>query len=146
VLNQKMPFSVSTQTVGTTAGPKHGLRRLVVQVQPVAPDEVACMHRHDGDQILRVLEGEVFMEIAGEARICRAGEMGIAPAGAAHGFRGVGAPALLEVLGEQACGTVFLLEGGESVEVHRPEVPWDRPGEPTDIDAVYARALVPREP
>lgn len=41
----------------------------------------------------RVLEGEVFIEVDGQARVCRTGEMGVVPAGAVHGFRGLGAPA-----------------------------------------------------
>lgn len=139
-----MPFSTKTTHVGVIAGPEHGLRRLIVQVQPVAPEEVAFLHRHDGDQILVVLEGEVLMEVAGEARICRKEEMGVAPAGAAHGFRGLGASALLEVLGEQSCGTMFLQAGAEDVEVHRPGVPWDRPGPPTDMERINERALAPR--
>jgi quercetin dioxygenase-like cupin family protein len=141
-----MPFSARTTDVGVVAGPEHGLRRLIVRVQPVAPDDVGHLHRHDGDQILIVLEGEVLIEVDGEARVCRAGELGAAPAGAAHGFLGLGAPALLEVYGEQACGTEFLLRDGETVEVHRPGVPWDRPGLPTDMDAVTVRALAPRRP
>jgi quercetin dioxygenase-like cupin family protein len=140
-----MPFSSRTSEVGVSAGPEHGLRRLLLLVQPVAPDEVAFLHRHDGDQILVVLEGEVLIDVAGEVRICRRGEMGVAPAGAEHGFRGLGAPALLEVFGEQGCGTVFLQDGSEDVEVHRPGVPWDRPGRPTDMKSVNERARGPSE-
>jgi quercetin dioxygenase-like cupin family protein len=141
-----MPFSTRTTDVGVTAGPEHGLRRLIVRVQPVAPDDVGHLHRHDGDQILIVLQGEVLVEVDGEARVCRAGEMGVAPAGAAHGFLGLGSPASLEVFGEQGCGTEFLLGDGEAVEVHRPGVPWDRPGPPTDMAAIGERALAPQSP
>jgi mannose-6-phosphate isomerase-like protein (cupin superfamily) len=140
-----MPFSTRTSEVGVFAGPDHGLRRLVVQVQPVAADEVAYLHRHDNaDQILCVLQGEVLIEVDGESMVCRPGEMGIAPAGSAHGFRGLGAPALLEVIGEQGRGTVFLLVDDEEIEVHRPGVPWDRPGRPTDMAALEPRMLAPR--
>jgi quercetin dioxygenase-like cupin family protein len=141
-----MPFSSRTTDVGVVAGREHGLRRLIVQVQPVAPDEVAFLHRHDGDQILIVLEGEVLIEVDGEQEVCRAGEMGVAPAGAPHGFLGLGTPALLEVLGEQECGTEFLLRENETVEVHRPGVPWDRPGPPTEMEPIIARALAPQAP
>ena len=115
-----MSFSTRTNDVGVVAGPEHGLRRLIVRVQPVARDDVGHLHRHDGDQILIVLEGEVLIEVEGKRRICGAGEMGVAPAGAAHGFLGQGVPALLEVYGEQECGTVYLLSGGGAVEPRQP--------------------------
>jgi quercetin dioxygenase-like cupin family protein len=141
-----MPFSAKTNEVGVVAGREHGLRRLIVRVQPVAPYDVGHLHRHDGDQILAVLEGEVLIEVDGEGRVCRAGEMGVAPARAPHGFLGLGAPALLEVFGEQECGTEFLLSGGGGVEVHRPGVPWDRPGPPTDMAELTGQALAPKRP
>ncbi len=140
-----MPFSMRTSKVGVIAGAEHGLRRLIVRVQAVAADDVGHLHRHDNaDQILCVLEGDVLIEVDGEAKVCSAGEMGIAPAGTVHGFLGLGAPALLEVFGEQQCGTSFLLDGGEEIEVHRPGVPWDRPGPATDMSTVAQRLLAPR--
>jgi mannose-6-phosphate isomerase-like protein (cupin superfamily) len=139
-----MPFSTKTSDAGVFAGPEHGLRRLIVQVQPAAPDEVAYLHRHDAaDQILCVLHGEVLIEVDGESKVCGPGEMGIVPAGRPHGFRGIGVPALLEVTGERGRGTVFLLADDEEIEVHRPGVPWDRPGPPTDTVALGARMLAP---
>jgi quercetin dioxygenase-like cupin family protein len=141
-----MPFATRTSDVGAVAGREHGLRRLIVRVQPVAPDEIGHLHRHDhADQILCVVRGEVLIEVDGESSVCRAGEMGIAPAGSLHGFRGVGAPALLEVIGEQGRGTVFVLAGDDEIEVHRPGVPWDRPGPPTDMASLAPRLLAPRE-
>lgn len=113
-------------------------------MQAVAPDDVGHLHRHDAaDQILSVLEGEVLIEVDGDTRICRSGEMGIAPAGAVHGFLGLGSPARLEVFGEQNAGTVFLLADGEEIEVHRPGVPWDRPGPATDMSALAPRLVAP---
>jgi mannose-6-phosphate isomerase-like protein (cupin superfamily) len=141
-----MPFSIRTSAVGVLAGPEHGLRRLIVQVQPVAPHEVGHLHRHDADQILAVLQGELLIEVDGQSRVCRPGEMGIAPAGSAHGFRGIGVPALLEVTGEQARGTRFLLADGEEIEVHRPGVPWDRPGPRTDMATLASRMVRPQHP
>jgi quercetin dioxygenase-like cupin family protein len=142
-----MPFSTKTREIGDLAGPEHGLDRLILLVQPVAPHEVANLHRHDrAEQVLRVLEGEVFIEVDGEARICRPGEMGVVPAGATHGFHGLGAPGLLEVFGEQHAGTVFLLAGGDELEVHRPGVPWDRPGPATDMAALASRLVPPSWP
>ena len=142
-----MPFSTRTDEVAVVAGPEHGLRHLIVRVQAVAADDVGHLHRHDtADQILSVLQGEVLIEVEGDARICQAGEMGIAPAGAVHGFLGLGTPALLEVFGEQHSGTVFLLTGGEEVEVHRPGVPWDRLGPATDMSALAPHLIAPRRP
>ena len=142
-----MPFSTRASDVGVIAGSGQGLQRLIVQVQPVAPDEVGHLHRHDhADQILCVLQGEALIEVDGDARVCQPGEMGVVPAGASHGFLGLGAPALLEVFGEQRRGTVFLLADGDEVEVHRPGVPWDRPGSSTDMSALASRLLAPRRP
>lgn len=142
-----MPFSTRSSAVGVNAGSEHGLQRLIVRVQPVAPDDVGHLHRHDNaDQILCVLEGEVLIEVDGDARMCPPGEMGVVPAGTSHGFLGLGAPALLEVFGEQRRGTVFLLGDGDEVEVHRPGVPWDRPGPATDMSALAPRLLAPRRP
>jgi quercetin dioxygenase-like cupin family protein len=142
-----MPFSTRTGDVGVIAGPEHGERRLIVRVQAVAADDIGHLHRHDtADQILCVLDGEVLIEVNGEAKVCRPGELGIAPAGTVHGFLGLGAPALLEVFGEQQSGTVFLLADGEEVEVHRPGVPWDRPGPATNMSALGPRLLPPRRP
>ena len=126
-----MPFSTRTSDVGVIAGSGHGLQRLIVRVQPVAPDDVGHLHRHDNaDQILCVLRGEVLIEVDGDARVCVPGEMGVIPAGTPHGFLGLGAPAPLEVVGE--------------IEVHRPGVPWDRPGPATDMSALGPRLLAPR--
>jgi quercetin dioxygenase-like cupin family protein len=142
-----MPFSTRTSDVGVIAGSEHGLQRLIVRVQPVAPDDVGHLHRHDNaDQILCVLRGAVFIEVDGDARVCRPGEMGVVPAGTPHGFLGLGARALLEVFGELRRGTVFLLDNGEEVEVHRPGVPWDRPGPATDMSALTPRLLAPSRP
>jgi quercetin dioxygenase-like cupin family protein len=142
-----MPFSSRTSEVGVTAGPEHGLQRLIVQVQPVAPEEIGHIHRHDGaDQILCVLQGEVLIEVDGQSMVCRPGEMGVVPAGSPHGFVGLATPALLEVFGEQAAGTVFLLADNEEIEVHRPGVPWDRHGPPTDMAALASRLLAPALP
>ena len=139
-----MSFSTRTTEVGVIAGPEHGLQRLIVQVQPVAPDKVGHIHRHDSaDQILCVLQGEVLIEVDGQSMVCGPGEMGVAPAGSPHGFLGLGAPALLEVFGEQGGGTVFLLANDEEIEVHRPGVPWDRHGPPTDMAALAPRLLAP---
>ena len=141
----RMPFSTKTSHEGVVAGSEPGLPRLIVQVQPVAPDEVGHLHRHDdADQILSVLQGEVLVEVEGESRICRPGGMAIAPAGSMHGFRGIGVSALLEVIGEQARGTVFPLADCDEIEVHRPGVPWDRAGPPTDVAALASRLLSPR--
>jgi hypothetical protein len=55
-----MPFSTRASEVGVIAGSEHGLQRLIVQVQPVAPDDVGHLHRHDdADQILCVPQGQV---------------------------------------------------------------------------------------
>jgi quercetin dioxygenase-like cupin family protein len=143
-----MPFIKENRESGELVGTSEGLKRIIVLSQPVAPDEVVYMHRHDGgDQILRLVSGELLVQIGDETRTCVAGETAVVPAGQPHGFMGTGEPALLEVIGEQACGTAFAVRGDDGtvewVEVHRPDLPWDRPGEPTDIDALNERAVAP---
>jgi len=143
-----MPFIKESRAVGELVGAGTGLRRIIVLIQSVAPDEIVYMHRHaDGDQILRVLSGELRVEVSGETRTCAASDIAVVPAGESHGFAAMGEPALLEVIGEQGCGTSFAVhcdDGAlEWIEVHRPELPWDRAGEPTDIDALNERAIPP---
>jgi quercetin dioxygenase-like cupin family protein len=148
-----MSFSTRTSEVGVIAGPEHGLRGLIVRVQAVAADDIGHLHRHDNaDQILCALEGEVLVEIEGEvlveidgeAKVCRAGELGIVPAGTAHGFLGLGAPALLEVFGSSSLAPSSSSPAGREVELHRPGVPWDRPGPATDMSTLAPRLLAPR--
>jgi quercetin dioxygenase-like cupin family protein len=144
-----MPFIQESRESGELMGARDGLRHLMVLIQPVAPDEVAYLHRHDGgDQVLRVVSGALLVQIGDETRHCVAGEIAVVPAGETHGFRGTGAPALLEVIGQQGCGTTFAVRGEDGavewVEVHRPEWAWDRPGEPTDFEALCERAISPR--
>lgn len=143
-----MPFTKESRAVGEIVGSATELRRLIVLIQAVAPDETVYLHRHDGgDQILRLLSGELLVEVGGETRICVASDIAVVPAGVSHGFSARGAPALLEVIGEQGCGTAFAARRDDGtvewVEVHRPELPWDRPGEPTDIEALDRRAVAP---
>jgi len=143
-----MPFIKESRDAGELVGAGSGLRRLSVLIQSVAPDEIVYMHRHaGGDQILRVLSGELRVEISGDVRTCGAADIAVVPAGESHGFAAMGAPALLEVIGEQGCGTSFAVRGVDGavewVEVHRQDLPWDREGEPTDIDALNARAIAP---
>jgi mannose-6-phosphate isomerase-like protein (cupin superfamily) len=146
-----VPFVRETRDVGVVAGASTGLLRLVVQLQPVAADEVAYLHRHDaGDQILRVISGEVLMRVGTEVRRCAVGDTAVVPPGVAHGFAGTGAPALLEVIGEQRCGTAFAMRTDESdvewIEVYRPNVAWDRPGPPTDLAELAPRLIPPAGP
>jgi quercetin dioxygenase-like cupin family protein len=143
-----VPFVRETGEVGVVADASTGLRRLVVQLQPVAAEEVAYLHRHDaGDQILRVIRGEVLLRVGTEIRRCAVGDTAVVPPGVAHGFAGTGAPALLEVIGERCCGTAFAMKTSESnvewVEVHRPNVLWDRPGPPTDLARLAPRLIPP---
>lgn len=148
-----MSFTRENETTGELVGTATGAVRLVVLIQPVGADEEAGLHRHEADQILRVRRGEVLIQVGDEVRVCGPGELAVAPAGVAHGFAGTGAPALFEVLGERACGTWFDQAGGEPVEVHRGDLPWDRPAsrpEEATTEAGWAavteRWIVPEHP
>ncbi len=98
------------------------------------------MHVHQGDEVLRVISGEILIRCGDERRTCRNGDLVIIPSDVPHGFRVV-TETVLEVIAEYDIGTFYpvTIEGGdvELREVHRPDMPWGRPpseGQPWTSD------------
>lgn len=72
----------------------HGHQAVVVRGE-IDPGASAPRHTHPGDEISYVLEGEAELLIDGEpARVVKAGEAFVIPAGTVHGARNSGATPL----------------------------------------------------
>jgi quercetin dioxygenase-like cupin family protein len=62
-----------------------------------APGEGPALHRHPYEETFIMLEGTATFSVDGETFEAHAGEIVIAPAGAAHGFTNTGDSRLLQV-------------------------------------------------
>jgi quercetin dioxygenase-like cupin family protein len=111
------------------AGRDSGLRRLMFVVGRLPAGDHGPMHLHRGDELLRVLEGEVVVRVGEERRTCRAGDVVVVPPDVLHGFR-VLSDVTLEVVAEYDIGTIYAVrdDHGERrlVEVFRLDMPWSR--------------------
>ena len=112
------------------AGREDGLRRLMVVAGRLPTGDVGPIHVHHGDEVLRVVSGDIVVACGEERRSCHAGDLVIVPADTPHGFR-VTAETVLEVVAEYDIGTIYpvVSRGGQVsfVEVHRRDMPWGRP-------------------
>jgi quercetin dioxygenase-like cupin family protein len=87
---QAQQTGVRRQVLQRTAGPADGLEVLLVKVE-IAPGAAAGRHSHPGIETGYVVEGEVVMEIEGEApRTLVPGDSYLVPAGRIHDVRAVG--------------------------------------------------------
>jgi mannose-6-phosphate isomerase-like protein (cupin superfamily) len=127
-----MPFvneRAADRAEGVVAGPSDGLRKLIVVRQRVGPRERGWLHRHDADQVMRVLSGSLVIAIGDDERRCEHGAVAVIPPGTWHGFLGSDDDALLEVIGTQQMRTYFAVRAPDGSlaarEVHRRGVPWD---------------------
>ena len=68
-----------------------------VIVVDAAPGEGPRLHRHRYREVFVLLEGEATFTLDGEQRVVRAGEIVVAPAGAAHRFVNIGQGRLRQV-------------------------------------------------
>jgi len=109
------------------AGRQDGLRRLVVASGWIPVGVPSPMHLHRGDEVIRVVSGEVLMRVGDERRTCGPGEVVIVPPDTLHGFR-VLSDVVMEVIAEQDIGTYWpVLEADNStrlVQIHTP-APWN---------------------
>lgn len=91
--------------------------------------DVGPVHVHEGDEVLRVVSGEVMIRCGAERRVCRSGDLVVVAPGVPHGFR-VMTETVLEVVAEYDIGTPYPVRtedrGTELVEVHRSDMPWGR--------------------
>ncbi|WP_410050301.1 cupin domain-containing protein [Actinomadura sp. HBU206391] len=66
----------------------------------MAADDHGAVHLHAGDEVLRVLSGELLVRIGDERRRCREGDIAIMPPNTWHGFRAV-TDTVIEVIAEE---------------------------------------------
>jgi mannose-6-phosphate isomerase-like protein (cupin superfamily) len=113
----------------TVAGRDDGLRQIVLAAGQLGADEGGPVHLHHGEEILRILSGEVDVMVASERRLCSAGDVVIIPADTLHGFTTL-TETTMEVVAELDAGQIFPVEaeGGTTrlVEVYRSDLPWSR--------------------
>lgn len=111
------------------AGREHGLQRTMFVVGRLQAGDHGPMHLHHGDEILRILEGEMLIRVGEECKTCRSGDVVVVPPDVLHGFRAM-TDATLEVVAEYDIGTVFPVRNGRGerdlVEVFRRDMPWGR--------------------
>lgn len=143
-LFQSAPHAPEQPGFRVIAGSEHLLTRLLVCVGRIPPREVAAVHYHRGDEIVRVVDGEVEFVIGDVRRRGGPGDLLVIPPGVSHGFTAGQAGAVIEVVAEQNMGSYYSVVSDEGrrldVEVHRAGVPWDTPapegGQPTDPAAM----------
>jgi quercetin dioxygenase-like cupin family protein len=110
------------------AGRRQGLQRVMWVVGRLPQGDTGPIHAHEGDEVLRVVSGQILVRSGDEERLCRSGDLVVVPPGVLHGFRVV-EETVLEVVAEYDIGTLYPIRtsaGVELVEVFRPDMPWGR--------------------
>jgi len=64
------------------------------------------VHVHEGEEVLRVVSGQVLIRCGDEEQMCTAGQLVVVPPGVLHGFRVV-EEIVLEVVAECDIGTFY---------------------------------------
>jgi hypothetical protein len=88
---------------------------------------------HLGDEVLRIISGEIIVRVGDERRLCAAGDVAVVPPNVLHGFQVV-----------QDTLTLFPVRQPDGsrrlVEVYRADLPWcappPRPGQYTTDEAL----------
>jgi hypothetical protein len=124
----ELPAEVGFQVV---AGRPDGLQRLmVVSGRLLAETSGGPVHAHLGNEVLRIISGEVIVRVGDERRTCRAGDIALVPPNVLHGFQVV-QDTLVEVVAEYDIGTLFPVRQPDGsrrlVEVYRADLPWCAP-------------------
>lgn len=141
------PVGVAGFTV--VAGREQGLRHLMVVSGRLPEDDLGPVHIHDGDEVLRVVSGEILIRCGDDRRVCRSGDLVVVKPSMPHGFRAL-TETVLEVVAEYDIGTVYPVSGTgaevELVEVYRRDLPWCRPPpagsswtSDEELEAIYSR-------
>ena len=109
------------------AGSTDGLQRLmVVSGRLPAGNGGGPVHAHLGDEVLRIISGEIIVRVGDERRLCAAGDVAVVPPNVLHGFQVV-QDTLMEVVAEYDIGTLFPVRQPDGsrrlVEVYRADLP-----------------------
>lgn len=88
------------------------------------------VHLHAGDELLRIVSGELAVRVGDQQQRCRAGDIAIIPPNTWHGFHAL-SDTVIEVVAEQAIGTFFPVRRPDGtwviVEIYRQDMPWTAP-------------------
>lgn len=111
------------------AGPEQRLATFLVAAGRLATGEGGPLHLHHGDEMLRILSGDLEVTVGDEVRLCRAGDIVAVQPDTLHGFQTI-TEARLEVVAVRGAGQVFpvyLPDGPcQLTEVYRQDMPWSR--------------------
>jgi quercetin dioxygenase-like cupin family protein len=124
------------------AGRPHGLQRLLVASGRLPAGQPGPMHLHAGDEVLRIVSGELIVRVGDQRRTCRVGDLVVIPPNTLHGFRVV-SETVMEVVAEHDIGTFYPVRQADGtrrlVEVYTAS-PWNapppRPGEYTTEEEI----------
>lgn len=127
-----MPFVRSAyEATEDLVGRSTGARRLFLRRGPVPSGLVIGLHVHGGDEIIRVIDGEVSFVVGGERERCTSGDLVVIPPDTEHGFAVV-TDAVIEVFGEQEMGEQAVVldgDGGRQLVEVFSTAPWSRRAE-----------------
>jgi mannose-6-phosphate isomerase-like protein (cupin superfamily) len=99
-----LPAEAGFQVV---AGRPDGLQRLMVVSGRLPADTGGGpVHAHLGDEVLRIIRGELIVRVGTERQTCGPGDVAVVPPNVLHGFRVV-QDTLMEVVAEYDIGTLF---------------------------------------
>jgi quercetin dioxygenase-like cupin family protein len=138
-------------TVELLVGPEHGATKIYVWCVAAPSGQTVGMHHHNGEELIRVLYGQLHMRVEDAARVLGPGEVVILPPGTRHGYRAL-EDSEIEVYGEIGSGeflTISQSDGSTRVEeVFQEGAPWSRtPDDPakymthTELLARYEESL-----
>lgn len=89
-------------------GPAEGATHLWLMRQRAGAGAGPAVHCHRGEELFRVLSGEVLFLIGEERRVCHAGDLAAVPPNAWHAFKGI-TDCEVEVIGELGMGQFLLV-------------------------------------
>jgi quercetin dioxygenase-like cupin family protein len=106
------------------------MRTLLLIRGTLPAEDRGWIHYHDGDEIIRVLRGEVTIVVGRGRKRCVPGDVAVVPPNTRHGFVVGREPALVEVISEQHMRSFISVKEQDGttqmVELHRADVPFDR--------------------
>jgi quercetin dioxygenase-like cupin family protein len=124
-----MSFVSEPTEPGPVVGLDDGVEHVFVFRLAMPSETTVGLHIHEGDEIIRVLDGEVEFVLDGQRRRCGVGTIAVVPPRTEHGFV-VRRDTTVEVIGEQHMGefvTVVHPDGTRGrTEVHTEGMPWVR--------------------